>query len=46
MGFTFEGIQEHHYIVKDRNRDTAWFRILDREWPAVKMRLEHLLNRS
>lgn len=32
-GFTFEGIQEAHYIVKDRNRDTAWFRLLDREWP-------------
>ena len=44
MGFTFEGIQEAHYIVKGRNRDTAWFRILDREWPAVKERLEGLLR--
>ena len=43
MGFTFEGIQEAHYIVKGRNRDTAWFRILDHEWPAVKVRLEGLL---
>lgn len=33
-GFTFEGIQEAHYIVKDENRDTAWFRMLDREWPS------------
>jgi RimJ/RimL family protein N-acetyltransferase len=31
-GFTFEGIQEAHFIVKDRNRDTAWFRMLDHEW--------------
>lgn len=31
-GFTFEGIQEAHMIVKGRNRDTAWFRILAREW--------------
>ncbi len=31
-GFTFEGIQEAHMIVKGRNRDTAWFRYLDREW--------------
>ena len=46
MGFKFEGIQEHHYIIKDRNRDTAWFRILDHEWPAVKVLLERLLNRS
>ncbi|HEY5945104.1 MAG TPA: GNAT family protein [Kofleriaceae bacterium] len=33
-GFTFEGIQDAHYIIKDRNRDTAWFRILDHEWRA------------
>lgn len=46
MGFTFEGVQEYHYIVKGRNRDTAWFRILDREWPAVKGLLERLLDRS
>jgi RimJ/RimL family protein N-acetyltransferase len=31
-GFTFEGIQEAHYIIKDRNRDTAWFRMLATEW--------------
>lgn len=35
-GFTFEGIQEAHYIVKDRNRDTAWYRMLDHEWRARK----------
>lgn len=35
FGFRFEGIQEAHYVVKGRNRDTAWFRILDHEWPAV-----------
>jgi len=43
MGFQFEGIQEAHYIVKGRNRDTAWFRILDNEWSAVKTRLEAML---
>ena len=31
-GFTFEGIQQAHYIVKGRNRDTAWYRMLDHEW--------------
>ena len=30
-------------IVKGRNRDTAWFRILDPEWPAVRARLENML---
>ncbi len=31
-GFTFEGIQEQHMIVKGDNRDTAWFRMLSTEW--------------
>lgn len=31
-GFTFEGIQEQHMIVKGDNRDTAWFRMLSSEW--------------
>jgi RimJ/RimL family protein N-acetyltransferase len=44
MGFQFEGIQEAHFIVKGRNRDTAWFRILDHEWAAVKIQLERMLE--
>jgi len=43
MGFTFEGIQEYHMIVKGQSRDTAWFRMLDHEWPAVRERLELML---
>jgi RimJ/RimL family protein N-acetyltransferase len=43
MGFQFEGIQEAHMIVKGANRDTAWYRILDHEWPDVQRRLEGLL---
>jgi RimJ/RimL family protein N-acetyltransferase len=38
LGFTFEGIQDAHYIVKGRNRDTAWFRMLESEWPRVRER--------
>ena len=45
MGFTFEGIQEAHFIIKGRNRDTAWFRMLDTEWPARQAHLEALLAR-
>lgn len=45
LGFTFEGIQEYHFIVKGRSRDTAWFRILDHEWAAVKKHLLALLVR-
>lgn len=44
MGFQFEGIQQNHYIVKGRNRDTAWFRILEPEWPEARVRLEDLLR--
>ncbi len=44
LGFSFEGVQDSHYIVKGRNRDTAWFRILEREWPSVRERLEGLLE--
>jgi RimJ/RimL family protein N-acetyltransferase len=35
LGFTYEGTFRQHMIVKGRNRDTAWFSILDREWPAI-----------
>jgi RimJ/RimL family protein N-acetyltransferase len=38
-GFTFEGVQQAHYIIKDQNRDTAWYRMLDHEWPEVSLRL-------
>jgi RimJ/RimL family protein N-acetyltransferase len=36
LGFTFEGIFRQHMIVKGRNRETAWFSMLDSEWPARK----------
>ncbi len=34
FGFTPEGVFRKHMIVKGRNRDTAWFSMLDEEWPA------------
>ncbi len=36
LGFRFEGIFYNHMIVKGRNRDTAWYSILDGEWPEVR----------
>lgn len=36
FGFTFEGIFRQHMVVKGENRDTAWFALLDSEWPAVR----------
>jgi len=36
LGFTFEGIFRQATVVKGRNRDTAWFSIIDSEWPALE----------
>jgi RimJ/RimL family protein N-acetyltransferase len=36
LGFTFEGVWRQANVHKGRNRDTAWFSILDSEWPAIK----------
>ena len=41
-GFSFEGIQQAHYIIKRDNRDTAWFSMLDDEWPAIRDRVKAL----
>uniref|UniRef100_A0A914WHH8 N-acetyltransferase domain-containing protein n=1 Tax=Plectus sambesii TaxID=2011161 RepID=A0A914WHH8_9BILA len=36
FGFRFEGLFRQHFVFKGRNRDTAYFSILDNEWPALK----------
>ncbi|WP_343315529.1 GNAT family protein [Brucella sp. BE17] len=36
FGFRHEGTFRQHLVVKGRNRDTAWFSVLDHEWPALK----------
>jgi hypothetical protein len=46
LGFTFEGIFRQHMIVKGRNRDTAWFSMLDSEWPRRKIAFERWLDPS
>ena len=46
LGFQFEGIFRQHMIRRGRNRDTAWFAMLDSEWPARKANFEHWLNPS
>ncbi|HUB51146.1 MAG TPA: GNAT family protein [Terracidiphilus sp.] len=40
LGFTFEGIFRQHMVVKGQNRDSAWFSMLDSEWPARKQAFE------
>jgi RimJ/RimL family protein N-acetyltransferase len=44
FGFTFEGVFRQHMIVKSANRDTAWFSMLDSEWPRIKSEFERWLN--
>jgi RimJ/RimL family protein N-acetyltransferase len=36
LGFVYEGLFRQHMIIKGRNRDTAWFSVLDSEWPGRK----------
>jgi RimJ/RimL family protein N-acetyltransferase len=44
FGFTFEGIFRQHVVVKGRNRDTAWFAIVDRDWPPIRAAYEAWLS--
>lgn len=44
FGFTFEGVFRQHLWVKGANRDTAWFAIIDREWPPIRAAFERWLQ--
>jgi len=46
LGFQFEGLFRQHMIVKGRNRDTAWYSMLDSEWPSRKRAFEEWLDPS
>ena len=43
-GFKYEGLFRQHQVVKGQNRDTAWYSILDSEWPARKAAFERWLD--
>ena len=43
-GFRFEGLLRQHMIAKGRNRDTAWYGMLDSEWPTRKRNFERWLG--
>jgi RimJ/RimL family protein N-acetyltransferase len=40
LGFRYEGLFRQHMVVKGRNRDTAWFAMLDTEWPGRRQAFE------
>ena len=44
LGFTFEGVFRQHMVIKGANRDTAWYSMLDGEWPAAKAAFEAWLR--
>jgi len=46
LGFSYEGIFRQHMIYKGRTRDTAWFAVTDRDWPALKAAFETWLDPS
>jgi RimJ/RimL family protein N-acetyltransferase len=44
FGFQYEGLFRQHMVVKGQNRDTAWYSIIDKEWPARKAAFERWLD--
>jgi RimJ/RimL family protein N-acetyltransferase len=45
LGTTFEGIHRKHMLVRDgENRDSAWYSVVDDEWPKVRVHLEQRLE--
>lgn len=44
LGFTYEGTFRQHMVYKGRNRDTAWFSVVDREWPRLRAAFEEWLD--
>jgi RimJ/RimL family protein N-acetyltransferase len=46
FGFMFEGVFRQHMWVKGANRDTAWFAIIDCDWPAIRAGFERWLDPS
>lgn len=44
LGFSFEGVFRQHMVVKDHNRDTAWYSITDGEWPVIGAAFERWLG--
>ena len=46
LGFKFEGVFRQATIYKNRNRDSAWFSIIDKEWKQCKIKFQSYLKRS
>ena len=44
LGFSYDGVFKQATIYKNRNRDTAWFSILDSDWPAMQAEYQRWLS--
>ena len=44
FGFTHEGLFRQHMVIKGANRDTAWYSMIDKEWPVVREAFERWLD--
>ncbi|HUJ87844.1 MAG TPA: GNAT family protein [Burkholderiales bacterium] len=44
FGFSYEGTFRQHMVVKGENRDTAWFSLIDKEWPTLRQVFERWLD--
>ena len=44
LGFQPEGVFRQHMIVKGKNRDTAWFAMIDEDWPKIRANFEAYLS--
>lgn len=44
FGFSFEGVFRQHVVVKGENRDTAWYSVIDKEWPSLRRAYQEWLD--
>ena len=44
FGFSYEGTFRQHMVVKGESRDTAWFAVIDRDWPTLRRAFERWLE--
>ncbi len=44
LGFSFEGVFRQATVYKARNRDTAWYAVIDRDWPALRLAFDRWLD--
>ena len=44
LGFSFEGVFRQHWVYNARNRDTAWYSMIDSEWAETRRAFEEWLD--